>query len=112
MLLKADFDNSSNSLEEEKKKVEDLVDDVNQKDEKIIVLTNSMVGKSSEVELAKELEVLKKENEALRLELQCKDASEKKTEDEEQKEEQKEEYLLSPESRSDCPLNASICLLY
>ena len=46
--------------EDLKKKVEDLVDDVNQKDEKIIVLTNSMVGKSSEVELAKELEVLKK----------------------------------------------------
>ena len=63
--------------EDLKKKVEDLVDNVNQKDEKIIVLTNSMVGKSSEVELAKELEVLKKENEALRLELQCKEAEEK-----------------------------------
>ncbi len=86
--------------EDLKKKVEDLVDDVNQKDEKIIVLTNSMVGKSSEVELAKELEVLKKENEALRLELQCKDASEKKTEDEEQKEEQKEEKVTAEETKA------------
>ena len=55
-----------------KNEVNNLVEDVNVKDERIIVLTNTIVGKASEVELTKEIEELKKQNELLKEELEKK----------------------------------------
>ena len=39
--------------------------DINDKEEKLIILTNSIVTKSTENELAKEVEILRKENKEL-----------------------------------------------
>jgi len=54
-------------LENEKLKneISGLMADINDKEEKLIILTNSMVGKTSEEELAKEVELLRKENKEL-----------------------------------------------
>lgn len=56
-----------------KDKVTNLEDESQKKDEKIIVLTNSIVGKASEAELAKEIEILRKENSNLKAELNNKE---------------------------------------
>lgn len=74
-LLNSELEKLKEENDSLKKKVETLEDDVNQKEERIIVLTNSMVGKTSEENLAKELESLRKENESLLKELKEKEAN-------------------------------------
>ena len=54
-----------NENEKLKNEISDLMVDINDKEEKLIILTNSIVTKSTENELAKEVEILRKENKEL-----------------------------------------------
>ena len=54
-----------NENEKLKNEISDLMVDINDKEEKLIILTNSIVTKSTENELAKEIEILRKENKEL-----------------------------------------------
>lgn len=54
-----------NENEKLKSEISGLMADINDKEEKLIILTNSIVNKSTENELAKEVEILRKENKDL-----------------------------------------------
>lgn len=67
--LKAEMSGKVETLKNENEKLKSeisgLMADINDKEEKLIILTNSIVNKSTENELAKEVEILRKENKDL-----------------------------------------------
>lgn len=68
-LVNEELENLRKENERLNAEVKSLSEDVSIKEEKILVLTNSFVGKSNELELSRELEELKKQNELLKEEL-------------------------------------------
>lgn len=67
--LSSEVETLKQENEKLKSEISGLMADITDKEEKLIILTNSMVGKSTEEELAKELELLRKENKELQEEI-------------------------------------------
>lgn len=68
-LVNEELENLRKENERLNAEVKNLTEDISMKEEKILVLTNSIVGKNNELELSRELEELKKQNELLKEEL-------------------------------------------
>lgn len=63
--MSGEVETLKNENEKLKSEISGLMADINDKEEKLIILTNSIVNKSTENELAKEVEILRKENKDL-----------------------------------------------